>query len=276
MQIGDPLPSQYDWRFEIFGFRTRVTWLFWAVAAALGYSRAVSLNAQYSMYSMDSAEITTPGVGVLLLVWAAVMFVSILVHELGHAFAFRYFGIQSEIVLYHMGGLAIPTQGFLWGRQGSRRSLGHWEQLLISLAGPVAQIALALIVGFVAIGCGIRVPLFVGVGSYLGLDLSHVTIARSAIVYGAIDFCVTASIFWAVLNLLPVYPLDGGQIAQHLIGWYRRTDGQREAYMVGVIVGFAVALWMWNRGSTISAVFFASMAMSNLQALQGGNGPRIW
>jgi hypothetical protein len=42
--IGEPPPSQYDWRFNLLGFPIRVTWLFWLITAALGYSIAMSAN----------------------------------------------------------------------------------------------------------------------------------------------------------------------------------------------------------------------------------------
>ncbi len=54
---------------------------------------------------------SNPGQGILLLMWIAAVFVSILIHELGHALAMRRYGISSYIVLYHFGGLAIPDRG---------------------------------------------------------------------------------------------------------------------------------------------------------------------
>ena len=42
-----------------------------------------------------------------ILIWVAVLFVSILVHEFGHALTMRYFGSEPRVVLYMMGGLAI-------------------------------------------------------------------------------------------------------------------------------------------------------------------------
>ena len=77
------------------------------------------------------------------------VFVSILIHELGHTFAFRYFGISSHIVLYHFGGLAIPdSYGSSWGS----RSIDPRANALISAAGPLAQmVAAVLVMGVVGI-----------------------------------------------------------------------------------------------------------------------------
>jgi membrane-associated protease RseP (regulator of RpoE activity) len=87
---------------------------------------------------------------------------------------------------------------------------------------------------------------------------------------------VTSSIWWAVINLIPIYPLDGGQIAQHVIGIFRRTNGLLEAQTLGAIVAVLAALWFQSRGMTFNAIFFASMALSNFQALQSNNGSRFW
>ena len=114
MLLGEPQPSQYDWNLQVFGFPTRVTWLLWAGSAALGYNSASHVQFE------DAAQGDNVPLAALLAVWVGVVFVSILVHELGHALAFRYFGIQCQIILYQMGGLAVPGAGMLWG------SRGHW------------------------------------------------------------------------------------------------------------------------------------------------------
>lgn len=267
MLIGEPQPSQYDWRFSILGFPTRVTWLFWAISAALGYNHALSVQFMYELREIPA------NLAMLLAVWVGVTFVSILIHELGHALAFRYFGIQCEIVLYQMGGLAIPGSGMLWGNRGQKRRLTHMDQIIISAAGPGIQLLLAAVVGILAILCGIHVDQFAWLGEYLKIPTST---PSNPIVYATVKFMVTSSIWWAVINLLPIFPLDGGQIAQHVIGIVRRTIGLMEAYALGAIVAALAAVWFMSRGSTINALFFASMAMTNFQAMQSTNGPRIW
>src|SRR5207253_5525130 len=63
-----------------------------------------------------------------LAIWVACVFVSILVHEMGHVIAARAFGVWGQIVLYGFGGLAIPA--------GQMRH--RWQHILVCLAGPVA------------------------------------------------------------------------------------------------------------------------------------------
>ncbi len=148
MMLQTPERSPYDLNFQFLGFPVRVTWTFWLVAAALGYSHAQSIDYLYGeVYAEPNA---TPGKAALLAVWIGVMFVSILVHELGHTLAFRYFGIQSQIVLYHFGGLAIPDSFTSW-RGARTRRVSAVEQLVISAAGPVAQLLLGLLVAVIAL-----------------------------------------------------------------------------------------------------------------------------
>src|SRR5205807_2354897 len=63
-----------------------------------------------------------------VLIWVACMFVSILVHELGHVIAGRLFGTNGHIVLYGFGGLAI----------GSSALTNRWKRIFVYFAGPLA------------------------------------------------------------------------------------------------------------------------------------------
>jgi len=113
--LQSPPPTRYDLRFSIAGIPIRVHPLFWLLTLLLGAT----------------------GDLVQLLVWVLVVFVSIIVHELGHAFAMRYFGQSSHIVLHFAGGLAIPDS-VQWGSRWANVALGPNQYILISLAGPVA------------------------------------------------------------------------------------------------------------------------------------------
>ena len=95
MMLRDPEPSAYDLNFSFLGFPVRVAWTFWLTAAILGWGISDGIDRVAGRVEMDS-----PGAAVLLLVWAAGIFISILVHELGHSLAMRYYGISSRIVLY--------------------------------------------------------------------------------------------------------------------------------------------------------------------------------
>jgi stage IV sporulation protein FB len=271
MLLSEPQASPYDWRFRFFQFPVRVTWLFWAVTAAFGYSQSLSMHNSFIYHHNISSSFA-----VLLVVWVLTAFVSILVHELGHALAFRYYGIECEIVLYQMGGLAIPGAGFIWARQGKRTRLTHQDQLVISAAGPAIQLLLAAIVGGLAFGCGVRVYAFDWLSSLIGLQLPTTRVLENPYAFCAINFLVGSSIYWALLNLLPIFPLDGGQIARHLIGIVMRRDGLYEACCLGAVVGALAAYWLLTNGVPIGGLFFASLAYSNLQTIQSARGGGSW
>ena len=148
-----PEESPYDLRFNLFGFYVRVSWSFWLGAIFFGWGLIEAFSGPGSGMSK----------GTVLLMWVGCMFVSILIHELGHAFAFRYYGIHSSVVLYHFGGLAIPEGGQYrssWGRNSLKNR--EWQQFWISLAGPAAQLASVVVLAVVvkATGHGFHGHLF--------------------------------------------------------------------------------------------------------------------
>jgi len=277
MIIGEPVPSQYDWRFQLFGFPIRVTWLFWVINAALGYNLAMGLAQAYRMAGQNS-----PGIASFLLIWVLCAFASVLIHELGHSLAFRWFGIESQIVLYHMGGVAIPTAGFVFRRAGVRRRLSHWDQMIVSAAGPLLQFASAILMAVVATAMGIRVPVVSQWIQWLaefGIAIPWLGTGEASSnpwTLAIFQFYILISIWWPLFNLLPVYPLDGGHIVQHAAAMLRRSDGLTEAATVGAVTGFAVAWWFFQQGSVFNAMLFLSLAMSNVQAMQRMGGPPRW
>lgn len=267
MLLGEPQTSDYDWQFQIFGFQVRVTWLFWAIAAAFGYNEARSLHEYFTAVDMNS------NFALLLLLWIVAAFASILIHELGHAFAFRFYGIDSHIVLYQMGGLAIPGAGLIWGRQGRRTTLTDSNQIVISAAGPAIQILAALIVGTLGMLMGLNVHTFQWVAGLLQINIPSMPPPSNVFVHCAVNFFVNLSIWWAILNLVPVFPLDGGQINRHVIGAVTGRDGLITACQIGMIVSLLMAVWLYQSlGAPIAALMFVSLAFSNYQILQAGRG----
>ena len=76
----------------------------------------------------------------LVLLWVAVVLVSILAHELGHAIVGRSYGLQPQIRLYSMGSVTSWSSG---------RRLTPGQSILVSVAGPAAGLAIGrLVYGF--------------------------------------------------------------------------------------------------------------------------------
>jgi Zn-dependent protease len=137
------------------------------------------------------------GRGTLLsaLEWILLAGISILLHELGHAAAYRRFGIQPRVRLYSFGGL---TYG---------EALSPARSIVVSLAGPVTGllVGLAILAAYWALGWVMPArprELEVVVGDLLYINLG-----------------------WSAFNLLPVLPLDGGNVAAAMFQAANRGRG---------------------------------------------------
>jgi Zn-dependent protease len=211
-------------------------------------------------------------IAIQLVIWILVIFVSILAHELGHALMMRRFGQSARIVLYMMGGLAIPESS-AWGGGGSR-SRSPNEQILISFAGPAT--------GFLVAGA--VVAMIFAVGGSFSVDFSRSLFAPWTFIlperanvywYLLVDRLLWVNIFWGVMNLLPVYPLDGGQIAREVLVSHDPYGGMVRSLWLSVIVGGVIAvLGMVMLQSIFMALLFGSLAFSSYQILQQYGGGR--
>lgn len=258
MLLAEPPETNYDFRFNTFGFPVRIAVTFWIGAVVFGHG----LCREFAM----TGQI---GLGPLMLAWALCMLLSILIHELGHALAFRFYGIQSSIVLYHFGGLAIPTSSFTPGRSFAR--ISEKDQLIISAAGPALQLLSAFVVILLVKMGGYSIFAFQLMPSFLA-DLPWVTEGKpmdSVGMQALVTFYILPSVLWAMLNLMPVWPLDGGQIARSLIVMNGGTVAQ--SLWVSVICSAALAYYAFTSGRTFMAIFFAMFAFSSYQMINPMN-----
>ncbi len=247
MLFSQPPATRYDLRFSLFGIPVRVHPLFWVITALLGAS-AGSL------------------IGVL--VWVPAVFLSILIHELGHALAMRRFGQVPQITLHYGGGLT-SAEPFWWGGRPVSVPLTPGQDVLIALAGPGAGFALAaLILGIVAAAGGsISATMLLGV-----LPLPAATLPTGS---WLADWIVATflwiNIFWGLINLLPVFPLDGGNIARTLLVRTDPWNGVRKSLRLSVAVGAVVAaVGLIFLASPFLALLFGYLAFTGYMALRGG------
>jgi Zn-dependent protease len=262
MLLSEPPQSPYDLQFKLGGIPVRIAWSFWLVAVVLGYDNARFIDALFAQ--------TSNGIVPWLAIWCGVMFVSILLHEMGHAVAFRLCGFDASVVLYHFGGLAIPASGF--GRTRAT-SLSAWQNIAIAAAGPGVQLLLAAIVLAVVHFAGYEPTL--GFPSFLGRwDWLHEgDLITEPGLYASVMFLLHVNIYWALFNLIPVWPLDGGRIMREAI---ELCGGSTLlALQVSMIVAGAVALWFFKINQPFAAILFASMAASNYQLISGYGGWRV-
>lgn len=267
MFLGEPQATPYDLNFSFLGFPVRVSAWFWLTGLLFGANLITGM------------EKIPPWRAFLL--WTAAIFVSILIHEIGHCLAFKKHGLASRIVLYHFGGLAIPSG---WGGRGGRSSAQNpWNQIEISAAGPMLQVLSALAFAAVIGLCGFDPPsleVFNFLRGFDGiLEIANLTGGRMLpIDLYFFAYCYTlVSIGWGIFNLLPIYPLDGGQIARNLGILMFGNEGIRYSLMLSIGVGAYVAYTSYTSGSHLMAFMFASFAYSSYQALQASYGSyRPW
>lgn len=268
MLLAEPPESQYDLRFDFLGFPVRIAWTFWLGALVIGHSLCRDF-AWLSGNPAGLAETGRFGIGPLLLLWTICIFVSILIHELGHALAFRYYGIHSSIVLYHFGGLAIPTSTFQPGQSFAR--IGPRQDLVISIAGPALQLLSALVVILLVKIPGFQVAIFdnMPAGLHRVPWVTEGKMIDSEGLYALVSFYLFPSVVWALLNLVPVWPLDGGHIARSLILMGRGTIAQ--SLWLSVIASGLLAMYAFQNGQPIMAVFFGMFAFSSYQQINPMN-----
>lgn len=181
--------------------------------------------------------------------WFVVVAVSILVHELGHAFAYRRYGQRASIVLWGLGGLTFGQQ-----------VLPPRKRIVVSLAGPFAEI------------------LLLGIPAQIALTAMGTSgFVRNPDLYSFLSDVAWLNIAWALVNLLPLLPLDGGNVCDAVLEIRHDEPRRQTTRMISIVTGFlfgVFALVYW--GSTFGLVFGWILAVVNLfQYLQVRNGGQM-
>ena len=250
-QVGE---TAWDLRFKFMGFPVRVHPLFWLLALLI---------------SGPSGDLS------MIVLGMAVVFISILVHELGHAVAMTNYGRPAHIVLSAFGGYAAEDIGSFRSMGGRPRT--PKEQIIISAAGPIAGFGLSLAAALLLIAAKVNLVLtFQFPVPYFQLDVTNAVI-NNRFALTVLSMFLNLNLFWNILNLFPVFPLDGGQIARTLLMQHDPWNGSRNATLLSIIVGVAVAvLAIIGRPQQIFLAFlFGSLAFSNWERyMQEGRGPR--
>jgi Zn-dependent protease len=204
-------------QFRLFGIPVTILPIFWLTLGLIGLmGNGVSNSSQL--------------LGLALFVLAG--FLSILVHEFGHALTIRFYKLPTEIVLQGFGGYASHPAGVLT----------RLQSFLVTAAGPAIQIAL----GVVAFSVLIFAP------------LPDIPIKEFVWDLGIV------SIFWALLNCLPIFPLDGGRMLQSILG-PRRIKG---VFITGMVTAGALAILGLLSSQIFLAIFMGLFAFENYKYLQ--------
>jgi Zn-dependent protease len=209
---------------------------------------------------------------VYLLIWIACVFVSVLLHEMGHVLMGRVFGSNGHILLYSFGGLAI----------GSNDLRNRWHRILVLAAGPGIQLVLYALLVVVTLALLPNDLLWLG-GIAFPAPWSFTPVTA------AVSMLLIINLWWPILNLLPVWPLDGGQITRELMEAARPADGKIIALAISALVAGLLAIsvaipyenrrhmpilqWLPPVGS-LTGLFFLLLCVNSLMQLYAENQRR--
>lgn len=173
----------------------------------------------------------------LTVIWAVVIFFSVLVHELGHALTAKSFGQSVMIELFGMGGVTY--------HKGPK--LKKWQDFVIVLNGPLAGFCLAAI-------------------SFLILRILGVE-SSSLITYTLI-VAFNINIFWTIINLLPVHPLDGGHLLRILLEGMIGFRGTQAALFISTIAGLGLSIFFFTTAFWIAGALFSMFTFESFRKFQ--------
>ncbi|MFS8035848.1 site-2 protease family protein [Xanthobacter sp. AM11] len=151
--------------------------------------------------------------------FVALLFLCVLLHELGHVFAARRYGVKTpDITLWPFGGIAnlerIPEKPS--------------EELVVAVAGPLVNVVIAIVL-LLALGASLN-------GAALDAeDLAKIEDPGTSMLVKLAG----ANIFLVVFNLIPAFPMDGGRVLRAVLAM---NMGYGRATALAASIGQAIAI----------------------------------
>ena len=242
--LAAPAPAAYDLRFRLLDVPVRVNVWFWLV--------------MLMMTGRSERDLT------FIAAWVGCAFVSILVHEFGHALTSRATGHEPiEVVLYGMGGLCYSDSA-------GQRPLGRF---LVIAAGPAAGFAfLGLVLLVAKVSWGVEpVDALATIGFGPGDALSaRLRLPHTIAAYYIFRDLVFINLMWGLLNLLPIWPLDGGQMTEVVLNQINRREGTRWTHAISLLTAGGLAAYVGSRPDPdwLRVLLLGYFAYSNYRQLQ--------
>lgn len=199
--------------------------IFWILAFAIGWINTPSMT------QVGPATVFL-GVGI----WVAIVFISVLIHEYGHALTAIAFGQKAHIDLLGFGGLTH--------RHGQKLKL--WKEFLISLNGPLASFLIYLTSIFLL--------------SYMGN--SH------SLFKTVLELTAYANLFWTILNLLPIQPLDGGRLLSIILEGAFGIRGMKIGLFLSAIFAAGIGILAFIGHMLLMGALFMLLAFENFRSWQ--------
>lgn len=175
------------------------------------------------------------GTAVGTAIWAFVIFFSVLIHEMGHALTAMAFGQDVEVELVAFGGVTK--------RKGKHINL--WQEFLIVLNGPLAGLTLA--------------------GLFYLLWEAKAEDKISIPMY-AVWVTWVVNLFWTIVNLLPVQPLDGGQLLRIILEGIFGIRGVKIAFFISAFIAVSASIGFFVMGGFLIGALFMMFAFESFRA----------
>lgn len=185
----------------------------------------------------------------VMLLWMGMIFLSVLVHELGHASVARWFGYPPHVQLIGLGGLTFAEGG---------EAMPWHQDVLHTLAGPAAGLLL-------------------GVSSGLALLAWNAAGTAPPLASYTLDSLFRANLVWTALNLLPLATLDGGRIASAVLARLFGRPGYLVAQLLSLGLASAFFLFALSVGELLMMLLVVMLGVrtyANLVGWYRGELPR--
>jgi len=158
------------------------------------------------------------------------LFVSVVLHEMGHALMARRFNVNIEqIILFIFGGVA----------EMKKEPPSPKAEFLVAIAGPAVSVLIALCMYFVS-----------AIGTQLGW---------SVLITGVTSYLAMINVVIVIFNLIPAFPLDGGRVLRSILWWWKDNLGWATRISSRLGSGFGFVLIFLGLLSLISGNFFSGI-----------------
>lgn len=174
---------------------------------------------------------------------------AVLMHELGHAVVGRAFGLEPRIDLALIFGITSWREG---------RELSPGKSLAVSFAGPLVGI----VVGAVAL------TFAVATGELARIEAAAEAGETLTLRQWTLQAMIGLNLMWSFFQLVPVLPLDGGNILASFLRLFSREHGQRWARYVSLVFLAGLLALVMVAQEIFLAAFIVFFAFMNVQALR--------
>lgn len=174
---------------------------------------------------------TIPGT----LIWIGIVTLSVLIHEYGHALTAIAFHQRAAIELLIYGGLTKRTG----------KNLKKWQEFIVVLNGPLAGAFLAII-------------------TYSILSAFQPMLNPMSVY--ALTVTWQVNVFWTILNLLPIYPMDGGQLITIVLQGIFGLNGLRTALLISTIIGLLATVTFFLISAFLAGALFLMLTFESYRS----------